>query len=73
MHDTNYHFLSVISPAEFNYSRSFNLGIWPLLTNGSSAEYSVNEHYGYSHVFQFLFQGDVTLWADDSKVIDRMV
>jgi hypothetical protein len=33
-------------------------------TNGASASYSVNESYGLSHVFQFLFSGDATLWAD---------
>ena len=69
--DTNYHFLTVISPAEFNSSRKFTLGITS--TNGSSAQYSVNEYYGYSHVFQFLFQGDVTLWADGSNGSEAII
>jgi len=70
--DTNYHFLTVVSPAEPDTSqessqtvtlaRKFSLGITS--TNGSTAQYSVNEPFGLSHVFQFLFQGGITLWAN---------
>ncbi len=62
--DTNFHFLSVISPAWFNYSRSFFIHLTS--TNNTSASYSINEPYGYSHVFQFLFRGNCTLSIDGS-------
>ncbi|MGO8697224.1 MAG: fibronectin type III domain-containing protein [Limisphaerales bacterium] len=62
--DTNFHYLTVISPAEFNWNRDFAMRLTS--TNGASAAFNVNENHGLSHVFQFLFRGDVTLWADAS-------
>jgi hypothetical protein len=59
--DTNYHFLTVVSPAQFNNPRQFNLRL--TAANNTSAVYTVNENFGYSHTFQFLFKGNVTLWA----------
>ncbi len=60
--DTNFHFLTVVSPAEFNNPRKFVLTL--ASTNNTSASYTVNENPGYSHFFQFLFKGNVTLTAD---------
>ena len=60
--DTNYHYLTVVSPAQFNNPRQFTMRLTS--TNNTSAKFAVNEPNGYSHVFQFLFKGDVTLWAD---------
>jgi len=60
--DTNYHYLTVGSPSRFDSPRNFTLTLQS--TNGTSAVYTVNENPGYSHMFQFLFKGDVTLWAD---------
>ncbi len=57
--DNNFHYLTVISPAKFNDARNFNMTLTS--TNGSSASYSANENPGLSHVFQFLFKGNVTL------------
>jgi hypothetical protein len=62
VNDTNYHFLTVISPAQFNNPRYFTLRLTS--TNNTSASFNVNEPMGYSHVFQFLFRGNVTLWGD---------
>jgi hypothetical protein len=62
--DTNYHVLTVVSPAKFNDARKFTLGI--VSTNGASAQYSINENPGLSHTFQFLFSGSVTLRADST-------
>jgi hypothetical protein len=62
VNDDNYHFLTVASPAKFNDPRKFTLGITS--TNGTSAQYSVNELHGNSRLFQFLFKGNVTLRAD---------
>ena len=35
-------------------------------TNNTSAAFTVNEPYGYTHTFQFLFRGNVALWADST-------
>jgi hypothetical protein len=60
--DTNFHYLTVISPAQFNNPRQFTMRLTS--ANGASASYFVNEQFGNSHIFQFLFRGNVTLWAD---------
>jgi hypothetical protein len=60
--DTNFHFLTVVSPAQYNNPRQFSLQLTS--TNGASAVYNVNESIGYSHVFQYLFSGNATLYAD---------
>ncbi len=60
--DTNYHYLTVISPAQFNNPRQFTLRL--TAADNTSAAFVVNEPYGYSHTFQFLFKGNVTLTAD---------
>jgi len=60
--DTKYHYLTVVSPARFDAGRKFTLGL--ISENGNSAHYEVDEPNGYSHVFQFLFKGNVTLYAD---------
>jgi len=60
--DTNFHYLTVLSPAYFNMARDFKIGI--TAANGVSVSYPVNENPGYSHVFQFLFRGNISLWAD---------
>ena len=57
--DNNFHYLTVVSPAKFNDARNFSMTLTS--TNGSSASYSANENPGLSHVFQFLFKGNVTL------------
>lgn len=61
--DTNYHYLTVVSPSQFNNARNFTLGITSA-TNNTSAVYTINESPGLSHVFQFLFKGNITLWAN---------
>jgi hypothetical protein len=43
-------------------ARDFKIGI--TAANGVSVSYPVNENPGYSHVFQFLFRGNISLWAD---------
>lgn len=60
--DSNYHYLTVISPAQFNNPRQFNMRLTS--TNNTSASFSIAESNGYSHVFQFLFRGNSTLWGD---------
>jgi len=60
--DTNFHILTVVSPAQFNNGRQFALRL--TAANNTSAVYNVNEPYGFSDTFQFLFQGNVTLYAD---------
>ncbi len=60
--DTNFHFLTVVSPDQFNNPRQFTMRLTS--TNNKSAAFTVNESPGLSHVFQFLFKGNVTLWAD---------
>jgi hypothetical protein len=62
VNDANYHFLTVVSPSQFNNARQFTLRL--ASTNNTVASYAVNEPYGYSHVFQFKFKGNVTLTAD---------
>jgi hypothetical protein len=60
--DTNFHYLTVVSPSQFNNPRTFALR----LVSGSNppAAYNVNEAPGLTHTFQFLFKGNVTLYAD---------
>jgi hypothetical protein len=65
--DTNFHYLTVISPDQFNEARNFTMQLQS--TNGMAAVYTVNESPGYSHVFQFRFKGDVTLWASGTNAI----
>jgi hypothetical protein len=60
--DTNFHYLTVVSPAQFNDTRNFTMSLTS--TNGGTVKYAVNESPGYSHVFQFRFKGNVTLTAD---------
>ena len=60
--DTNFHYLTVISPDQFNNPRQFRVTL--ASTNNTSAIYSVDENPGYAHVFQFLFNGNVTLTVD---------
>jgi hypothetical protein len=62
VNDSNFHFLTVVSPQQFANSRLFTLGLTS--TNGTSAQYSANETHGYTHTFQFLFKGNVTLQAN---------
>jgi len=69
--DTNYHYLTVVSPSEFNYARSFTLSLNS--TNGNSVSFPINESPGLSHVFQFLFKGDVTLVVDSTGGIEGNV
>jgi len=61
--DTNYHFLTVVSPAQFNNPRVFSLSL-SSTSNNTPAVYTLNENPGLSHVFQFLFRGNVKLTAD---------
>ena len=60
--DTSYHFLTVVSPAQYANPRVFTLRLTS--TNNTSAAFTLNESPGLSHVFQFMFSGNVTLWAD---------
>ena len=53
--DTNYHYLTVVSPDQSNFPRQFTLSLTS--TNGSSASYPINEYIGFSHVFQFFVSG----------------
>jgi len=69
--DTNYHYLTVISPSMFVNPRQFTLRL--VSTNNTSAAYVVSENHGYSHVFQFKFKGNVTLWADATDGTDAIV
>jgi hypothetical protein len=69
--DTNYHVLTVVSPAQFNNPRQFTMRL--VSTNNSSASFTVNEPYGYSHTFQYLFKGNVILWADSTGGAGAMV
>ncbi|HEX3717558.1 MAG TPA: fibronectin type III domain-containing protein [Verrucomicrobiae bacterium] len=62
VNDNKFHFLTVVSPSVMAYARQFTLGI--LSTNGTSAQYTVNENRGYSHMFQFAFKGNITLQAN---------
>ena len=69
--DTNFHYLTVVSPAQFNNARHFTMRLTS--TNNTSASFTVNESLGYSHNFQFLFRGNVTLWADATGGSDAIV
>jgi len=60
--DTNYHFLTVVSPAQFNNARQFTLKLTS--PNNTSVAYVVNENPGYFGEYQFMFKGNVTLVAD---------
>jgi hypothetical protein len=60
--DTNYHVLTVVCPAKFADNRQFTITLSG--ASGGSAQYSVNEAYGYNHTFQFLFKGNATLTAN---------
>jgi hypothetical protein len=60
--DTNYHFLTVVSPSQFNDARSFALRL--ASGNQNPAVFNINESPGLTHTFQFLFKGNVTLTAD---------
>jgi len=66
--DTNYHVMTVVSPAQYDNQsavsnpRAFTMRLTS--TNGTSAAFTVNEPHGYSHTFQFIFKSDVSLWAD---------
>ena len=60
--DNAFHFLTVLSPTRFADGRTFTMKL--ISTNGTAAEYDVNEANGYMHTFQFLFRGDVTLQAN---------
>jgi len=71
VNDSNYHYLTVISPSKFNDARQFAMRLTS--TNNTSAVFTVNEYPGYSHVFQFKFKGNVTLWADASGGSDAIV
>ena len=63
--DTNFHYLTLISPSQFDNARQFTLRLTPSNNpTNNPAMFSVNENPGLSHVFQFLFRGNVTLWAD---------
>lgn len=63
--DTNYHYLTVLSPDQFNEWRYFTLSL-ASSNNNVSASYPLYEYPGLSHTFQFLFKGNVTLTADAS-------
>ena len=69
--DNAYHVLTVVSPSQFNGPRNFSLGVTS--TNASSAQYTINENPGYSHVFQFLFRGNIILWANATGGSDGIV
>jgi len=69
--DNNYHYLTVVSPAQFNNPRVFTMKITS--TNGTSAFYKVNDNPGYSHTFQFLFRGNIILTADATGGADGVV
>ena len=62
VNDARYHYLTVVSPSHSADARQFLLQL--ISTNSLSAAYSVNEASGYSHIFQFLFRGNSTLWFD---------
>lgn len=57
--DTNFHFVTVYSPAKFTDPRQYTITLTS--TNGDAASYSVNDQPGYSHAFQFLFKGQANL------------
>jgi hypothetical protein len=60
--DSNFHYLTVFSPACYNVSRNAKVGITS--TTGDSVYYLADEKPGYSHVYQFIFRGDINLWSD---------
>jgi hypothetical protein len=68
--DTNYHFLTVVSPDQFNNYRYFVLSLTSTnktasISANSTVSYPLLEYpVGLSHTFQFLFRGNVTLTAD---------
>jgi hypothetical protein len=59
--NTNFHYLTVVSPAKFSDARTFTMTLTS--TNGTSASYTVSENPGLSHTFQFIFSGNATLTA----------
>lgn len=58
--DTNYHYVTFVSPSKAQGGRSFYLQM--VSTNNASATWLINEPQGYFHLCQFLFRGDNTLW-----------
>ena len=71
VNDNNFHYLTVVSPARFNEPRQFAMRLTS--TNNTSAVFQINEYPGYSHIFQFMFRGNVTLWADATGGSDAIV
>ena len=69
--DAKYHYLTVVSPSRFNAGRKFLLGL--LSENGTSVHYKIDETGGASHVFQFMFKGNVTLFADGIGGADAVI
>jgi hypothetical protein len=69
--DSNFHYLTVFSPPSFNGPKVFKLGITS--TNGNSVQYNVNEPYGHWDIFQFLFKGNITIYADATGGNDAIV
>jgi hypothetical protein len=57
-----FHWLTVVSPARFSDPRKFILSL--ISANRGTASYEVDEGVGFSHIFQFLFRGNVTLTID---------
>jgi hypothetical protein len=60
--DTNFHYMTIVSPDQFDYARKFTMSI--ASTNGTSVQYAINENPGLSHVFQYMFRGNITLTAN---------
>ena len=53
--DTNYHYLTVVSPSKFNDPRNFTMRLTS--TNNTSATFAINEYPGYCHVLPVHVQG----------------
>jgi len=70
--DTNFHRLTVISPAYSGNYMKFTLALTS--TNGTSSSYVVNDaNPGLTHTFQFLFKGNVALTADATSGANGIV
>lgn len=64
--DANFHYLTVFCPARFADSRTYTVKLTPQGSSVPVASQTINNSYGFSSIFQFVFKGNVTLTVDAS-------
>jgi hypothetical protein len=68
--DTQWHYVTVMSPSRSTNSRAFSISLAPSDGSSAASTYTVNDtettQSGVSRVFQFLFRGNVTLTVNNT-------